>query len=469
MTNSKHYRQRLRRTVPAGFDRGQVRQHARATTVKMLRVAPHKSMAWAMPCPNAIHSKVARIVTSFPERRSERLWSDIDLPDEIIQIRREVRQFAETVLRPRSHILNTSPETPEGFPRDIFNAMRDANLFSIPFSADVGGRGLANPTLAMLVMLEEIGYYSAGIASSLCDAQMILVGQTLERAPSHIRETWLPKLVRGEIVGSFATSEPDASTDLSAKAMKTVATPTEGGWLLNGRKRWITNAVAADIILVLCRTRENGQSFLLVETGRGGVTVTEPDLKMGNHPQLTSDVIFENCMVPDENVIGEVGSGLRSALGALMLGRMGIGAIGVGMSQAAFDFACHHMVGRKVFGQELARFQHWQFTFADHAIAIEQARALYVKAAKIFDRGRQPDTEAAMAKVTGSRLAVDIARDAIQVCGASGFVRQISATGELRALEAIYRDAKIGEIYEGANEIQKWIIARKIFGRDYTG
>ena len=296
-----------------------------------------------------------------------------------------------------------------------------------------------------------------------------MVGATLNRASEALRETYLPRLVKGELVGSFATSEPAASTDLSPASMQTVATKVEGGWRLNGQKRWITNAIAADIIAVLCKSGEKEQTFLLVDTSSDGVKVGSPDVKMGNNAQLTSDVYFDDVFVPEDHTLGERGDGLKAALSALMLGRMGIGAVGVGMAQAAFDIACDHMESRKVFGQELARFQHWQFTFADHAIGLESARSLYLKAGQRFDQLESTEIEAAMAKITGSRLAVDIARDAIQVCGAYGFVRTLQGEQSHHRLESIYRDAKIGEIYEGANEIQKWIIARKIFGRDLTG
>jgi alkylation response protein AidB-like acyl-CoA dehydrogenase len=148
---------------------------------------------------------------------------------------------------------------------------------------------------------------------------------------------------------------------------------------------------------------------------------------------------------------------------------MGIGAIGCAMAQRAFDFSTDYMTKRKVFGQELARFQHWQFKFAEYAMQIESARNLYQKAALLHDRFGIADTEAAMAKLAGSRVACDIARDAIQVCGAYGFVKTLSGPGQDFPLEAIYRDSKIGEIYEGANEIQTWVIARRIFGREFTG
>lgn len=401
-------------------------------------------------------------------RRANQLSHDAWLPEETRRIRAEAREFAETVLRPMAPSLNTQPETRDAFPRELFDAMARAGLYAIPFGSNVGGRGLAYPTLATLAVIEELAYFSPGATSALYDGQAILVGKTLEQAPAHLRDKYLPALVRGEFVGSFATSEPEASTDLSPEAMQTVATRTDGGYLINGRKRWITNAVAADRILVLCRTGER-QTMLFADMHAPGVRVGEPDRKMGNHAQLTADVTFENVFVPEDHVVGRDGSGLRVALGALMQGRMGIGAIGVGMAQAAFDFAADHISRRKVFGQELARFQHWQFTFAEHAIGLECARSLYQKAAWRLDTEGDAGLEAAMAKVAGSRLAVDVARDAIQACGAYGFVRELSATGDHYPLEAIYRDAKIGEIYEGANEIQRWIIARDIFGRELAG
>lgn len=404
----------------------------------------------------------------YPVRRADTLFHDTWLPDETRRIRSEVREFAQDVIRPVAHQLNTTAESREAFPWEQFKAMARAGLYAIPYPADVGGRGLEFPTLATLTVLEELGYYARGLASALYDGQAILVGKTLENAPAAVRNKYLPALIRGDFVGSFATSEPEASTDLSVKSMQTVATKVEGGWRIIGRKRWITNSVVADWILVLCRTGD-GLTMLMADRRASGVSVGQPDLKMGNHAQLTSDVVFDNVFVPDDRVIGTESGGLRVALGALTLGRMGIGAIGVAMAQAAFDYAVDHMCRRKVFGQELAKMQHWQYLFAEHAVSIEQARTLYQKAGYRYDVEGGAEVEAAMAKLTGSRLAVDVARDAIQVCGAYGFVRELSATAELMPLESIYRDAKIGEIYEGANEIQKWVIARNIFGRTHTG
>jgi alkylation response protein AidB-like acyl-CoA dehydrogenase len=402
------------------------------------------------------------------KRHADDLYNDILLPEEILQIRREVREFAEDVIRPVAHKLNTTPESSDNFAREQFDAMAKAGLYEIPYPSDVGGRGLEYPTLATMTVLEELGYYSASLASAFYDGQAILVGKTLDGAQDSIRSKYLPMLIKGEMVGCFATSEPDASTDLSAKSMATLAEKVDGGYRINGVKRWITNSPAGDYILALCKTGES-LTMLLVDMTQDGVSVSAPDLKMGNHVQQTADVTFKDAFTPDENVVGTVGGGLRTAIKALVQGRMGIGAIGCAMAQRAFDFSTDYMTKRKVFGQELARFQHWQFKFAEYAMQIESARNLYQKAALLHDRFGIADTEAAMAKLAGSRVACDIARDAIQVCGAYGFVKTLSGPGQDFPLEAIYRDSKIGEIYEGANEIQTWVIARRIFGREFTG
>ena len=390
------------------------------------------------------------------------------LPEETRAVQREARQFAQEVLRPIAHELNCTPESRGAFRYDIFKAIANAGLYAVPFQKDVGGRGLAFPTLATLTVVEELGYYCAGIASALYDAHAILVGKTLDVAGGALREHYLPRLIRGEFVGAFATSEPGASTDLSVESVRTVARPADGGWLVNGHKRWITNSVAADYIVLLCRTAET-LSLLFADMHHPGVTVGEPDLKMGNHAQLTADVHFKDVFVPANHVLGQPGGGLRAALGSLALGRMGIGALGVGLAQRALDVAADYTSRRTVYGRPIAAFQHWQFRFAEHALETEAARLLYQKAGQLADLGQDTGALAAMAKIKGSSLAVDVARDAIQACGGYGFARWVSGDNETWPLEAIYRDAKIGEIYEGANEVQKWIIARTIFGRAITG
>ena len=249
------------------------------------------------------------------------------------------------------------------------------------------------------------------------------------------------------------------------KALQTEATRVEGGYELSGQKRWITNSPVADYMFVLSKLDE-GMTMLLVDLRSEGVRVGEPDKKMGNHCQLTADIVFDRVFVPDTHLIGNEGHGLKAALTSLTLGRVGIGACGVGMAQAAFDYAVDYMKERHVFGKPLASMQHWQYRFADYATRLESARNLYIKAALAEDEGRPGvQQQCAMAKLVGSSLAGDLARDAIQVCGGYGFVKELANTGQRYPLEAIYRDSKIGEIYEGANEVQQLIIARQIFGR----
>jgi alkylation response protein AidB-like acyl-CoA dehydrogenase len=401
-------------------------------------------------------------------RQSEAFHSDSLLPAETVAVRTRARAFADDVLRPLAHELNTTAEHRDGFRHDVFRAIADAGLYRVPFAKDVGGDGLEFPTLAAITVLEELAYYTPGVASAMYDAQVLLVGKVLDGAGGALRETYLPRLVRGEFVGSFATSEPEASTDLSVASIRTLARRVAGGWRVDGRKRWITNSPAADLILLLCRT-DDSLSILLADMKDPGVTVSDPDLKMGNHAQLTADIHFDNVIVADDHVVGQVGGGLRAALGALTLGRMGIGSVGVAMAQHALDVATAYTARRTVYGKPIAANQYWQYRFAEHAIEIEAARSLYQKAALLTDRLGDSGPFAAMAKVKGSSIAVDVARDAVQSCGGYGFVRAMPGAGQTWPLEAIYRDAKVGEIYEGANEVQKWIIARRLFGRDITG
>ena len=404
-------------------------------------------------------------MSTIPRRYADDIYDDLWLPEETLEVRARVREFAEQRVRPVAHELNNTPESIDAFPRKLVTEMAEAGLFRIPFPEEYGGAGLQYPTLATMVMLEEISYLSSGLSASMIDVQLILFGHTLKHASAEIREQLFPAMMAGDVVGSFATSEPAASTDLSVRALQTEARRVEGGYELSGQKRWITNSPVADYMFVLSKL-EDSMTMLLVNLQSEGVQVGEPDKKMGNHCQLTADVVFDKVFVPETHLVGREGQGLKAALTSLTLGRVGIGACGVGMAQAAFDYAVDYMKEREVFGKPLASMQHWQYRFADYATRLESARNLYVKAALAEDKQRPSvQQQCAMAKLVGSSLAGDLARDAIQVCGGYGFVKELAHTGKQYPLEAIYRDSKIGEIYEGANEVQQLIIARQVFGR----
>lgn len=407
--------------------------------------------------------------TPIPARQSDRLYHDLLSPAETRDVRERARKIATDVVAPAARRIANGDERVDGFPRDVFDGLASAGLFRVPFGSEVGGEGLAHPITATAVVIEELAYYSSSI-SAVFDVHCILAGNVLSHGTDAQQQRWLRPVAEGTMVGAFATTEPEASSDLSPQAVRTKAERRGDGWVLNGRKRWISNSPVAGFIVTLARTGDR-LSMFIVDTTLPGVRVGEPDLKMGNRGQLTADVWFEDVELTDDDLLGGVeGHGLRHALATLTLGRIGIAAAGVGMAQAAFDHAVGHLSTREAFGRKLAANQHWQFLMADRATEIENARSLYLKASLRRDAGEVfPEPEASMAKFYGSRLAVDMARDAVQVFGGLGFARELSADGTAGPVEAIYRDSKIGEIYEGTNEVLKWVIARNIFGKEITG
>lgn len=403
-----------------------------------------------------------------PPRIADRLYHDMLAPEEILQVRRRVRDIASRVVSPIAAKIANQDEREDGFPWEVFGQLAEEGLYRIPFAQDVDGDGLVHTATATAVAVEELAYYSNSVAA-IFDVHCILAGNAVNQGTAEQRERWLKALVRGETVGAFATSEPGASSDLSPEAVATHAERDGEGWVLNGRKRWITNSVAAGFVVVLARTGER-LTTLIVPTDTPGVSIGTPDRKLGNKGQITADVILENVRLGPEALLGSEGGGLKIALQTLTYGRIGIAAAGVGMAQAAFDHTAEHLRTRHAFGGPLGAKQHWQFLMAERATEIEMARDLYLKAALRMDSGIPfPEPEAAMAKHFGTRLAGDMARDAVQAFGGLGFTAQRGADDAPGPVEAFYRDSKIGEIYEGANEVQKWVIARSIFGRDITG
>lgn len=403
-----------------------------------------------------------------PERQADHLYHELLAPQEVQDVRADLRSIAEKVVAPAAASIATGDERTDGFPRAVFDALAAEGVYAIPFPADVGGVGLAHPSTASAAVMEELAYYSSSVAA-VFDAHCVLAGNAINQGTENQRRRWLPKVVDGAVVGAFATTEPDASSDLSPATVRTAAERTATGWLLNGRKRWISNAPVAGFIVVLARTGER-LSMFVVDTSLPGVGVGVPDRKMGNRGQLTADVHLTDVELTDDDLLGGAeGRGLRQALTTLTYGRIAIAGAAVGMAQAAFDFAVAHLSTRRAFGKPIATNQHWQFLLAERATEIENARCLYTKAALRLDAGSSAEPEAAMAKHYATRLSVDMARDAVQALGGLGFARELGADGTIGPLEAIYRDSKIGEIYEGSNEIQKWLIARQIFGRDITG
>ena len=403
-------------------------------------------------------------------RTQDRMTHDAWLPTETAEVRRQARAAVERHLAPVAREIGEREEARDSFHWEAFRGLASEGLFAVPFAAPFG-TGLAHPMLATCTVTEEIAYHSSSMAG-VYDGQCILVPQTLTFATPEVRTALVPELVAGRTSFAFATTEPDTSSDLTAERLQTYAEPAAGGWLVTGRKRWITNSVVAGWASMLVRDGKDGDrtTMLLIDLHADGVRIGEPDKKMGHRGQITADIVLDRVFVPDSHVLGEPGRGMAVALSALVRGRIGIGAAGVGVAQAALDLAVHRLQTREVFGRPLGAMQHWQFTLAQHAAQLEAARSMYQKAAYLLDTGdATAEPEAAMAKVMGTKLAVDLVRDAIQIHGALGFARQVSESGESVRLEEMHRDAKILEIFEGANELQHWIVARRLIGRDITG
>lgn len=407
------------------------------------------------------------VTTPDVPRTQDRMSHDTWLPAETVAVRDRARRAVAEKLAPVARRIGSQEESVENFPWDAFRGLADAGLFDVPFDAPFGS-GLSHPMLATCTVTEEIAYESSSMAG-VYDGQCILVPQALSFASADLRAALIPRLTSGAEAFSFATTEPNASSDLSVETLETVAVDTGTGFVVNGRKRWITNSVVASWAAVLVRT-EDRMNMLMIELSSPGVRVGAPDLKMGHRGQITADIVFDDVAVPYGNLLGAPGGGLGVALSCLTRGRVGIGAAGVGVAQAALDLAVHRLRTRHAFGGPLGKLQHWQFTMAQRATEIECARMLYQKAATRLDAGdRAAEPEAAMAKAYGTRVAVDVVRDAMQIYGGLGFARQVGETGESVRLEELYRDAKILEIFEGANELQQWVIARRLIGRDVTG
>jgi alkylation response protein AidB-like acyl-CoA dehydrogenase len=409
------------------------------------------------------------MTSSDVARTQDRMSHDVWLPSETAELRARARTAVEKHLAPVAREIGSREESRDSFPWDAFRGLASEGLFAVPF-AEPFGPGLEYPMLGTCTVTEEIAYHSSSMAG-VYDGQCILVPQTLHHASAELRERLIPQLTSGETSFSFATTEPETSSDLTAERMTTVATRTDDGFRVSGRKRWITNSVVAGWVSVLLRAEDSDRAaMLLVDLSSPGIRIGDPDLKMGHRGQITADIVFDDVHVPAANLLGEWGNGLGVALGSLVRGRIGIGAAGVGVAQAALDLSVERLRTRQVFGGPLGAMQHWQFTLARRATEIECARTLYQKAATLLDQGdRTAMPEAAMAKELGTRLANDIVREAIQIHGAVGFARRVSESGESVRLEEMYRDAKILEIFEGANELQSWIIARQLIGRDVTG
>jgi alkylation response protein AidB-like acyl-CoA dehydrogenase len=371
------------------------------------------------------------------------------LSDTHIQVRDMARSFADTVLRPVAEELDRE----ERFPAEIYTKMADLGLFGIGVPADMGGSGF--DTLTYALVMEELsrGYSSIADQCGLVE----LISTLLVRHGTTAQRQLLPEVLSMKKKVAYCITEPEAGTDVSG--IRTTATPNGDGWILNGGKIWIHNAPVADVGFVLARTDKDagnrGMSIFIVDLHAMGVERGTKEHKMGQRASQVGALTFTDVKLGSDSLLGEKGRGFHMMMSVLDKGRVGIAALATGIAQAGLEAALDYAGQRKQFGKSISEFQGVQWLLADMAKDIEAARLLTQFAAVKIDRGEDATKACSMAKCFASDMAVQRTSDAVQVFGGSGYIRGFE-------VERLYRDAKICQIYEGTNQIQRMIIAREL-------
>ena len=372
----------------------------------------------------------------------DRLLPDQDAAD-LIALTRDI---CDKVLSP----IVDQHERNETYPEGVFAQLGAAGLMSQPQPEEWGGGGQSFEVY--LQVLEEIAARWAAVAvavsvHSLSCHPLLMFGTDEQRA------RWLPGMLSGEQIGAYSLSEPQAGSD--AAALQCKATPTDGGYLINGSKAWITHGGRADFYNLFARTGEGsrGISCFLIPADQSGLSFGKPEEKMGLAAVPTTSAFYDNALVDPERRIGAEGQGLGIAFSALDSGRLGIAAVAVGIAQAALDEACAYANERTTFGRKIIDHQGLGFLLADMATAVASARATYLDAARRRDAGRPYSQQASVAKLVATDAAMKVTTDAVQVLGGVGYTRDYRA-------ERYMREAKITQIFEGTNQIQRLVIAR---------
>ncbi|MGF6775969.1 acyl-CoA dehydrogenase family protein [Paraburkholderia sp. GAS334] len=364
-------------------------------------------------------------------------------------IRDAVRTFVREAVTPHA----AQWDRDRTFPKDVHRQLAGLGAYGVLVPEEYGGAGL--DALALAVILEEIAAGDGGTSTAISVNNCPVCSILLTYGNDAQKRDWLTPLARGEMLGAFCLTEPQAGSD--ASALRTTATRDGDAYVLNGVKQFITSGKHGDVAIVMAVTDKNagkrGISAFIVPTSTPGYVVARIEEKLGQHSSDTAQIIFENCRVPAANLIGAEGEGYRIALSGLEGGRIGIAAQSVGMARAAFEAALAYAKERESFGQPLFSHQAVQFRLADMATQLEAARQLIWHAAALKDAGQPCLTEAAMAKLFASEAAERICSAALQIHGGYGYLSDFP-------VERIYRDVRVCQIYEGTSDIQKILIAR---------
>jgi short/branched chain acyl-CoA dehydrogenase len=379
---------------------------------------------------------------------------DFTLDDDTQLLQRTVREFASAEVAPAAEELDRT----HSFPYEIVRQMAELGWMGIPFPEEVGGAG--GSSLQYAIAVEELTRVDSSVAITLCAHTSLGTQPIYLFGSEEQKREWLPRLCRGEILGAFGLTEPEAGSD--AGNTRTRARADGGDWIIDGAKQFITNA-GTEMSGVVCITARTGDgngsgpevSNFIVPNGTPGYEPGAPYRKMGWNASDTRPLQFTDCRIPHENLLGRRGNGFRQFLTVLDIGRIGVAAMGVGLAQGALDQALAYAKERRAFGQPISKFQAIQAKLADLSTEIEAARLLVYHAAWLKDMGRPFALTAAQAKLKTGRLAVRAADEAVQIHGGYGYIEEYPIC-------RFYRDAKILTIGEGTDEVQQMVIARAL-------
>ena len=372
-----------------------------------------------------------------------------DLAEEHELLRRTVREFAEERVAPVAEELDREHR----FPYEIVAEFGELGLMGIPIPEEWGGAG--GDTLSYAIAIEELTRIDSSVAITLAAHTSLGTMPIYAFGTDEQKREWLPQLASGRRLGAFGLTEPGAGSD--AGATRTRAELRNGSWVVNGSKIFITNA-GTDIsacVTITARTGDEETSNLIVPTGTPGYEVSEPMEKMGWNASDTRELSFQDCAVPQENLLGPRGAGFKQFLEILDGGRISVAAMGVGLAQGAFELAHAYALEREQFGRRISSFQAISFSLADMATQIEAGRQLVYKAAWLKDQGRPFAKEAAMAKLYTGELSNRVVNAALQIHGGYGYMDEFP-------ISRFFRDQKVLEIGEGTNEVQRMIVARHL-------
>jgi hypothetical protein len=382
------------------------------------------------------------------------MFMDFRPTEEQQLLRRTVREFAETEIRP--HVREWDRD--QHFPIELMPKLAALGLLGIQMPEQYGGAAMS--AIDYCICMEEIARVDPAVSLSVAAHNGLCSSHILKFGSEAQKQTYLVPLVRGEKIGAWGLTESTSGSD--AAGMRTHASRTADGWVLNGSKTFTTHGRVGDIMVVMAVTDRaagtKGISAFIVEKGTPGMSPGKKEDKLGMRASDTSEVLFDNCRIPADRLVGDEGQGFVNTMQVLDAGRIGIAALAVGLAQGAYEAALNYARERKAFGKTIANFQAIQWKLADAATKIEAARLLTYRAAYLKEHGGRTTLESSMAKLYASEIAVKVADDCVQIHGGYGFVKDYPA-------EKYFRDVKLTTIGEGTSEIQRLVIARHLLSR----